>query len=595
MPRQDDAADRVDEVVDRLPLVDDRTTLLLMVVTAAALLARLVILGDRIAHFDEARVAYWSYHFMETGEFHYRYIIHGPFVQHVNALLFAVLGSNDFTMRLVVAVIGGLLPLSVLLFREHLRDAEMVATALFLSFNPILLYYSRFFRSTVPVAAFSLVAFGFLVRLSDTGRVRYLYGATGFLALAFATKENAVVYLVVWIGASALLLDYGLYRPRNARTGLQWLRHTWGDTVSDHEGRRAVYRYVFHLLLAGVLFFVIVLYFYAPRAGGEGGIGLWKSLGAGRLMPLVDATWQDVRAGFEYWLGGALEDPSGYDTIVDRYVDFLWLVLRAIRDYSATLVAFAVFGFAVERYASERGSNLVMFASYWGVVSVLGYPLGTDIKNAWIAVNALVPLAIPAGVGLGLLYRWGRDALEEEDWISVALVVVVLVLVSGIVASIGVSAVYTNSQAPSNGLVQYAQPATDFHPTIRDVRTLAAKNEGVDLFFYGSTLVNRGGRFPPGCTRITNTLPLEWYLVINDVEASCGTSDRALRNATMGGTPPPVVITTTNDAREVSERLPDYEKRVIYLRTLPRYNPRGPKPASPRAVFLDTDRLNSSG
>ena len=178
--------------------------------------------------------------YVETGDFHYRYIIHGPFVQHVDHLVFSLFGANDFTLRLVVAVVGAALPLVVLLFREHLDGTELVVAALFLAGNPILLYYSRFFRSTVPVAVFAFAAFGFAVRYWDTRRARYLYGFSVLLALAFTAKENAAVYVLVWLGASGLLLDHELFRPRSAATGTEVLRDWWDRNVRRRELLREV-------------------------------------------------------------------------------------------------------------------------------------------------------------------------------------------------------------------------------------------------------------------------------------------------------------------------------------------------------------------
>src|SRR6056297_3175322 len=104
----------------------DDTVRAVLLVVAAGLVARLLFLGQRVAHFDEGRVAYWALNYLETGEISYRYIVHGPLAQYADAWVFALLGANDFTMRLFVAVIGALLPLSALLFRQRLRDTETV-------------------------------------------------------------------------------------------------------------------------------------------------------------------------------------------------------------------------------------------------------------------------------------------------------------------------------------------------------------------------------------------------------------------------------------------------------------------------------------
>ncbi|MEF8828706.1 MAG: flippase activity-associated protein Agl23, partial [Haloarcula sp.] len=204
---------------------DPRATVKVVVaVTLLGLVLRVAALGSRVAHFDEGRVAYWALHLRDSGSFAYRYIIHGPFIQHVDSWVFAVAGPTDFTMRLPVAIVGGLLPLTALLFREHLRSDETVLMAAFLALNPVLLYFSRFMRSDVLVAAFMFAAFGLLVRFVDTRKPRYLYGVGAFMALGFASKENAIVYVLTWLGATGLLLAKVLVLPNGYRDAFGFLR-----------------------------------------------------------------------------------------------------------------------------------------------------------------------------------------------------------------------------------------------------------------------------------------------------------------------------------------------------------------------------------
>ena len=98
----------------------DRTVLTVAGLTLLSLLVRLLFLGDRVAHFDEGRVAYWIVEYSETGVLFYRPIIHGPLLHLLNGSLFGLFGPTDFAMRLVPALVGGLLPLVALLFRHGL-------------------------------------------------------------------------------------------------------------------------------------------------------------------------------------------------------------------------------------------------------------------------------------------------------------------------------------------------------------------------------------------------------------------------------------------------------------------------------------------
>jgi len=557
----------------RSPLADapgferlDPTARRVVAVVLGGLLARLLLLGDRIAHFDEGRVAWWTDYFVRTGSFEYRYIIHGPLVQHVNAKLFPILGYNDFVMRLVVALVGAALPLVALLFREHLDRDETVAVALFLAFNPVILYYSRFFRSTLLVAAFSFTAFALLVRAYDERAARYVHGAVVFVALAFAAKENAVVYLLTWIGASGLLLDHALFRIGDDRSGIDWLRARAAgvrDRFDDH--RAALPRYVGHVALAVGLFVLVSLYFYAPRTPDSEAVGLWSALASpGQLPDLFGATVDDVVRGYEYWFGGSTD--AGEESIVDEYLSFLGQSLRMLSRYALPLALLSVFGFLAERWGSTRRRGLVMFASYCGFVSVLGYPLGTDIYGAWIMVNALVPLAIPAGVGLALVVRWTRGSFAA-DQIRAGVGVFVLVLVVWQVGAAGAGGVYLNPAADDNGLAQYAQPADDYRSVMA---TLEGRidDPGTDILVVGSSYTREPRRtgIEPLCTSISETLPIQWYIAMYDADGACaGSADEAA--TALRDSNPDVVVAPARLEGALASELDGYASETYRFRT----------------------------
>ncbi|WP_435117580.1 flippase activity-associated protein Agl23 [Halolamina sp. C58] len=610
---------------DALRRTDD-TVRAVLVVVAAGLVARLLFLGQRVAHFDEGRVAYWALHYLETGEISYRYIVHGPLAQYADAWVFAVLGPTDFSMRLFVAVVGALLPLSALLFRQRLRDTETVIVAALLAFNPILLYYSRFYRSTLLVAAFMFVAFGFGLRAVDDARPRLLYPAFAFGALGFAAKENALVYLMCWAGAGALLLDFSLMHPRNYDSGIGavaarvepyvaalrdperstdaavWTVLTaltllvlgyaalsgWPTTamvaalvllvsltmlvdVVRPDGRAI--RWGGALLGSLGLFLLISLFFYAPRTVGAG-VGLWDAVFDPLRFPaLLDATWGDIRPGLEYWFGGSVEPKCGKETIVGGYVCFLKDTAGVLANYAIVVVPFAALGFVVARYAGDRPRSLVMFTGYWGFVSILGYPLATDIRAGWIMVNAIVPLVIPAAVALGLVVRWGWQSLAAEDRVGTVLTVALLLLVTGAMLVPAASASYVNPTADDNELVQYAQPQQEFRETFDDIGAIAPTHEGTDMLVYGEELVvepGTGGGMAPECLNLGHALPLHWYIAADDVNQQCAYNETALQSQIEADSPA-VVIAHVDHDETVDEALDDdYERRQHHLRTIGR-------------------------
>ncbi|MFW5935418.1 MAG: flippase activity-associated protein Agl23, partial [Halolamina sp.] len=198
-----------------------------LALTALALLLRLVALGGRTMHWDEARVAYWTLRYVRGAGVAYRPIIHGPFLPIVVGALFDRLGPTAFAARLPVAVVGGLAPLSALPFRRPaessttatgstrfgLSDEETVALAALLAVTPSLVYYSRFMRSDVPLAVFALFALGFAVRALATGRRRHVVAAGLFVGLAVPTKENVLLYAACAGGAAAVAIGWPAVAP----------------------------------------------------------------------------------------------------------------------------------------------------------------------------------------------------------------------------------------------------------------------------------------------------------------------------------------------------------------------------------------------
>lgn len=563
-------------------------------ITILALFARFVFLGERVAHWDEARVVYWILQYMETGEFSYKPIIHGPFVQQTTRLTLALFGRTDFAMRAVVALVGGLSPVAAWLFRERLRDAEVVALALFLAANPVLLYYSRFLRSDIPVAVFMLVGLGFFVRLLDTHKARYLYAGVAAVALGIASKENALLYLVTWVGALVLLADHRLFLnrglPERWRTTLNTVievPHIAYQSVRGRSlpngGQAMVDAHVKQAVQAAkwwgksgpvaiIVFLVLIVAFYAPRAGAAGGVGLDTALTTGNISMLTDVIEQSTLGTWEEMVS-AWTNPSKRD---HPYLPYLEHFVKVLFAGASALVALSVFGFLADRYTGTQPRDLIAFGFYTGAVSVLGYPIATDIKAPWLTVHVIVPLSIPAAAGVGLLYRKSRSALANGNRTKTAAIALILMLVAGQVGYVAVESVYLNEQADSNELVQYAQPGGNLHPAIESMETIANHNRGPDVLLFGNWLVDGESanetQFAPACAQWFNALPLPWYLVRSDINVVCAADESQL--ARFDGKYPPVVIARTNgpqpnsaDSHNISAYLSGYQSKSYLIRS----------------------------
>ena len=520
-----------------------RTQLAVIAITILAVIARLIALGTRVAHLDEARVAYWALRYAKNGVYEYRPIVHGPFLTIVDSHLFELLGSSDFTMRLIVALIGGLLPLTALLFRERLRDSETVALSLLLAANPLLLYYSRFYRNDLLLAGFMLTAFGFYIRAYDTRRPVYLYIGTAIFALAFTTKENALIYPVTWAGATVLLWDHQLILQRPGERGLYVVRERIKRTA------RGVWDWWPYFTLAIFEFFAIVIFFYAPRRTDllphNDTPGLYEALGNPILLPAVvnEALLGSWNAFVGQWGSG---NQGSYFRAVEAFVPVL-------REAALVLLALALVGLVVDRYSGDLPRDVVAFTAYWGFASALGYPVIVDNPFPWEMIHVIMPLAVPGAVGLAFVGRLGRDSLADGDAISATAVAVILLVAAGQVGVTAYNTSFTHSQSPENELVQYAQPSSEMKPLLHEMQRIIRTNDGVDVLFYGDNYSFDGDELyapnpsshnvPPAGDGWFERLPFAWYMEMYGAETNSTNEAERVKQIVTNGERPPIVIT----------------------------------------------------
>lgn len=416
----------------------------------------------------------------------------------------------------------------------------MVALALVLTLNPLLLYFSRFFRSDVPLATFMLVALGCGLRAAATGRTRYVYAGSAALACGFAAKENAILYPVAWAGAAGVVGLFVLWQataPRERLAG--WLRRGVGGARSFAPA----------LGLASVEFLALLVVLYAPRAG-EDGVGFWTMFDRPAVAPEVvaQALVGSAEKLVSTWVtGGHHSHP---------YAPFLGHYLAVLAVTALPTIALAGYGIRTSRGAA-RG-RLAAFGGWWGLASVVGYPYATDIKAPWLAVHAVVAFAVPAALGLAALYQRGKKSLGRQDSRTVRRVALVCLLMGGQVAGVAVLTSYTHPPLEANFVAQGAQPGGDLRPVLGEVERIAERNQGEDVLYYGrfATKNEQVNAAPPAGPGWYRRLPFSWYT------AAYGANVTNARAASgIGPNPPPVVIAPAPAREELAGRLDGYVAR----------------------------------
>ena len=187
---------------------------LLMVIIS--LVMRLWEIDGRTVHYDEAihlhfswRLAesdgaFWGWPWVFGTDYIHSPWMHGPFQIEFTALIFRIIGDTDITARLGYAVFGTALVAVPYFFRNYIGTAGSILAAVMLSLSPSLLYFSRFGRNDIIMAFFASTLLILMWRYINEGHRRYLYLASGILALMFATKETA--YLIVAVFGLILFL-----------------------------------------------------------------------------------------------------------------------------------------------------------------------------------------------------------------------------------------------------------------------------------------------------------------------------------------------------------------------------------------------------
>ncbi|MDX1385295.1 MAG: TIGR03663 family protein [Thermoanaerobaculia bacterium] len=148
-------------------------------------------LGDRTLSHDESIHAHQSWQLAAEGYYRHDPTFHGPFLYHVNAVVFSLFGDSDVTARAAPAVAGVLLVVAMLPMRRFLGEAGALCAGTLAAISPSLLFYGRHLRNDIYMALFATIWVFAMLSYLEERRVRWLWCVTIAAALSFATKETA--------------------------------------------------------------------------------------------------------------------------------------------------------------------------------------------------------------------------------------------------------------------------------------------------------------------------------------------------------------------------------------------------------------------
>lgn len=338
--------------------------------TAAALVLRVIDLGDRPFHHDESQDAYFSWLFFDRGEYEYQPILHGPLRFYLTAAMYVLFGDSDVTARLAPALMGtAMVPLAALL-RGQIGRVGAFAAAFALAVGPSYLYFSRFAREDIYIACITLALLAVTFRFLERPRAHQPTLVGALLALSFATKETT--FITVFVAGTFFI----------AALAVQARRHGWrAAPIVRAVGAVGWEAWVWALAAFALVFTLLFTVFLTNPPG----------------------LWDGIHDGLAYWL--AQHGPGRGEA--EWW--FYGVVLFA-EEWPALLL-----GLAGAVAALRRPTLLRLFLIWDFALSLAVYSWANE-RFAWLVLHPLLPLILLAGLGVQAIWeargRWaGRLGL----------------------------------------------------------------------------------------------------------------------------------------------------------------------------------------
>lgn len=187
-----------------------------LILLLGAAVSRFWDLGYRALHHDESLHAYYSWVFSNGSQPYVHHpLMHGPFLFHLNALVYLLFGASDATSRFAPALAGVLIVGLPWLLRDRrfLGPWGALSAGIMLTISPSFLYYTRYIRHDPYTALGSLLLAIAIIRYLQTPQRKWML--TAFVSVAFLFTNHEIVYAIL-LGFVLILwgaLLWGRLRP----------------------------------------------------------------------------------------------------------------------------------------------------------------------------------------------------------------------------------------------------------------------------------------------------------------------------------------------------------------------------------------------
>jgi len=167
---------------------------LYLLLTLAAILTRFLHLGDRVMSHDESLHAYFSWGLYVGRGFQHTPLMHGPFLFHLNALVYSLFGADDYTTRIAPALFGVALVLLPWTMRRWLGRVGALVVSFMLLISPMIMFHARYIRDESYDLVWIMLTLWVVFSYLRDRRTRWLYLLAAVSALFFASMEISFIF-----------------------------------------------------------------------------------------------------------------------------------------------------------------------------------------------------------------------------------------------------------------------------------------------------------------------------------------------------------------------------------------------------------------
>jgi hypothetical protein len=183
-------------VIPAINLDWEKTIYLIFI--AVAIVTRFWALGSRVMSHDESLHTQFSYQFYDGQGYNHTPLMHGPFLFHITAVAYWLLGDSDFAARAPVALFGIILIILPYFLRDWLGRIGAIFTSFIFLISPFVTYYSRYIRHDVYIIIWAMIVFISIWYYFRERKDLYLWFFVAATALMFSTKEVAFIYVAIF-------------------------------------------------------------------------------------------------------------------------------------------------------------------------------------------------------------------------------------------------------------------------------------------------------------------------------------------------------------------------------------------------------------